>query len=434
MQWTEDDGAHAAALALLDSRNAARVAHPGGTLLAHLQRTAHRLESWGAAPPLVAAGLCHAAYGTQGFAGALFTLTERELLRARIGDEAEAIVYAYCAWDRAHSLPTRGELRDRFSGEHWVPAEHLRRQLAELIAANELDVAEHAALSQRELVEIGELLISCEPQLSLAAHAALRSAPFLRALRPAPANDADAARSDGEIAHRDLGQHGERVVFWHGGATPELTWARQHTLSAELRLRIPWRRGFAPSAASARQDWEQDARDLLRVMPGRVHVVGHSIGALSALVAAAWAPERFASLTLIEPPLSSVAADDPEVQQLVTLARAFVRGAPEARAAFLAIAALPLDHPQTARIERAARGLRDPSEAAPALAQLRDSRLPIAVVSGVHYRGIETMCDALSAELAAQRWRLPGAGHAVQRVPEFNVRLRELIAAVPLLS
>ena len=145
---------------------------------------------------------------------------------------------------------------------------------------------------------------------------------------------AQAPRGDRQIAYQELGTQGPRAVLWHGGATPELTWSRQKTLASELQMRIPWRRGYAPSAASARQDWEVDARDLLRVAPVRAHAVAHSIGALSALVAAATAPERFASLILIEPPLSSIAADDPDVRRVADLARAFLRGDAQARNEF----------------------------------------------------------------------------------------------------
>ena len=66
-----DFQAYAHAMACLAERGAAQVAHPGGNLLEHLARTAARLQSWGAAPELVAAGACHAAYGTAGFPSAL---------------------------------------------------------------------------------------------------------------------------------------------------------------------------------------------------------------------------------------------------------------------------------------------------------------------------------------------------------------------------
>lgn len=131
--------------ALLRLRGAAEVAHPGGRLLPHLERTAQRLERWGARVELVRAGLCHAAYGTHGFPHPLFELSERELLRAPLGEHAECIVYAYCAYDREAGGLDTGYIRDRFTGECWMPRASMRRDLAELSAANELDIARTGA-------------------------------------------------------------------------------------------------------------------------------------------------------------------------------------------------------------------------------------------------------------------------------------------------
>lgn len=164
-------------------------------------------------------------------------------------------------------------------------------------------------------------------------------------------------------------------------------------------------------------------------MPDRAHVVAHSYGGVSALIAATIAPHRFGSLVVLEAPIASVAEHDPEVQQLSALARAFARGAPTARAAFLALATLPDDHPETSRIELLARDLRDPCEARPELEPLRSSGLPIAIGSGAHNSAIERLCDALSRELAAERWVLPGAGHAVARQVDFNNRLSAFVSA-----
>lgn len=408
--------AFAHALQCLAERGAAEIAHPGGTLLEHVQRMAARLQSWGAAPELVAAGACHAAYGTAGFPTALVALSERAWLRERIGEHAEAIVYAYCADDRSALR------RDRFTGESLCLPAWLRRALAELTAANELDVAEHVDPEAMRR-DIGTSFRSLGAWLSPAAWADVTAAPCCQGLHAAHSGDA-------ELAWRVLGAHGANVVLWHGGAPPELTWARQVELQSTLRLRIPWRRDCPPSVAASRRDFEVDARDLLRIMSGRCHVVAHSIGALSALLAAACAPRRFASLVLIEPPVAWLLPDDPEVQRLVALAQSYLRGDPAARTHFLNMAALPLDHPETARIERAASKLRSPHEASAQLHDLRLARVPTVVVSGEHLTGIERQCDALAAELGAQRWRLQGAGHAVQRHPDFNPRLLAFLAAL----
>ncbi|MEV6676941.1 DUF6817 domain-containing protein [Streptomyces erythrochromogenes] len=133
------------AVAWLRELGARDVTHPGGTLLAHLERVQGLLASWGARPALQRAGLCHAFYGTDGYPTALLPLTRRADLAEVIGEEAESIVYLYAACDRAASYPTldRAEaaFRDRFTGRvHSLP-ERSRRDLAGLSAANELDLA-----------------------------------------------------------------------------------------------------------------------------------------------------------------------------------------------------------------------------------------------------------------------------------------------------
>lgn len=135
----------AEAVALLRALGAEGMEHPGGTLLAHLRRVQGRLAAWGARPALQLAGLCHACYGTDGFATALLSLERRDELAAAIGSEAEAIVYFYASCDRAASYPAFADaeaaFRDRFTGRTFTPSPSLRRDFAELSAANELDIA-----------------------------------------------------------------------------------------------------------------------------------------------------------------------------------------------------------------------------------------------------------------------------------------------------
>ncbi|MFD9893043.1 DUF6817 domain-containing protein [Amycolatopsis sp. NPDC059027] len=132
-----------AAIALLERYGAAEIEHPGGTLLAHLLRVEERLARWEARPALRLAGLCHAAYGTDGFPTALMPLGRRAELAEAVGAEAEALVYLYGACDRSASYPRLAEgapMTDRFSAEEFVPTKEQRRDFAELTAANELDL------------------------------------------------------------------------------------------------------------------------------------------------------------------------------------------------------------------------------------------------------------------------------------------------------
>jgi hypothetical protein len=71
---------------LLRGLGAEEMAHPGGTLLAHLRRVEAKLGSWGASIPVRWAGLCHAVYGTDGFQGAtLLAPGDRKPVVAAIG-------------------------------------------------------------------------------------------------------------------------------------------------------------------------------------------------------------------------------------------------------------------------------------------------------------------------------------------------------------
>ncbi|MFF7975674.1 DUF6817 domain-containing protein [Streptomyces sp. NPDC007905] len=133
------------AVTLLRELGAESIAHPGGTLLAHLQRVQALLATWKARPALQLAGLCHAFYGTDGFPTALLPLDRRKDLAAVIGAEAEALVYLYASCDRQATYPALNQadaaFRDRFTGRSRIPEPQTRRDFAELSAANELDLA-----------------------------------------------------------------------------------------------------------------------------------------------------------------------------------------------------------------------------------------------------------------------------------------------------
>ncbi|GEC07865.1 hypothetical protein SSP24_55200 [Streptomyces spinoverrucosus] len=174
------------AIALLRELGAAKIAHPGGTLLAHLQRVQEQLAVWGARPALQLAGLCHAFYGTDGFPTALMSLERRAELAAAIGAEAEAIVYLYASCDRKATYPSLADadasFRDRFTGRARNPEPQHRRDFAELSAANELDLARiDPSFSEKWGAELLALFTRFRPLLSQpawsACHAVLASDP-----------------------------------------------------------------------------------------------------------------------------------------------------------------------------------------------------------------------------------------------------------------
>ena len=135
----------ARALRFLEDRGAATIAHPGGTLLAHLVRTEERLARWGTDPDVCSAGLCHAAYGTDGFPTALIGHADRATLVEIVGARAESIVYLYGSCDRSvlHGqvgVSDRPELRDRFTGETRTLCAAEVDAFVTLTVANELDI------------------------------------------------------------------------------------------------------------------------------------------------------------------------------------------------------------------------------------------------------------------------------------------------------
>ena len=134
------------ALQFLRDRHADSIDHLNGVLLDHLKRTERLLLTWGATDALAIAGLCHAAYGTDGFAPILLSPDERAVLAAVVGSDVEAVVYFYASCDRGFLYPQIGAgqstaFRDRFTGDVFSPSKVQLQAFADLTLANEADVA-----------------------------------------------------------------------------------------------------------------------------------------------------------------------------------------------------------------------------------------------------------------------------------------------------
>lgn len=132
----------------LCSREAERLAHPGGNLYEHLCRVSMLLSDWGADETVQIAGLCHACYGTDGFDQAMVDVMDRRTLVDLIGQAAEELVYLYCSCDRAVVYPLLASngpvvFRDRFTGRLHTPSQPEVRAFLEITAANELDALAH---------------------------------------------------------------------------------------------------------------------------------------------------------------------------------------------------------------------------------------------------------------------------------------------------
>ncbi|MEV6279859.1 alpha/beta hydrolase [Nocardia sp. NPDC051832] len=149
-RWLATDEIVQRAFDLQQALGAEHLDHPGGTLLAHLHRVHALTRDWNASPRTRLAAICHATYGTDGFAHPLLTRTDRNRLQHLIGPDAEALVYLYGACDRTRTYRGLGQdplpVFDRRTGtSRTIQAAELH-DFAVLTIANELDVARHATL------------------------------------------------------------------------------------------------------------------------------------------------------------------------------------------------------------------------------------------------------------------------------------------------
>jgi Domain of unknown function (DUF6817)/2OG-Fe(II) oxygenase superfamily len=87
-------------LRFLRSAGAHETHHSGKDLLKHLTNTYRILRRWGCPEYLCVAGLFHSVYGTEAFRHAMFGLRQRQLIRDRIGPDAEHAAYLYCVATR----------------------------------------------------------------------------------------------------------------------------------------------------------------------------------------------------------------------------------------------------------------------------------------------------------------------------------------------
>ncbi len=176
-----------------------------------------------------------------------------------------------------------------------------------------------------------------------------------------------------EVWADDRADPGSTAVFVHGSQTwgsDEIAgFAAQRPLAARLRLIIIDRRGYGqspdPGGDDRRSDYEADADDVVGVLGAGAHLVGHSYGAVVALLAAARRPDLVRSLTLIEPVAYAMAAEDPVVAMALARQQATVASMPAdlSPAHFLqasyATVGLPVPDATPQRLRAAATAMRE---------------------------------------------------------------------------
>lgn len=235
-----------------------------------------------------------------------------------------------------------------------------------------------------------------------------------------------------------LGTGGSTIVLLHGSMAPGWeSWSAQRELARHFRLVVPHRIGYPPNPPQTVIDFEDEAPKVAELIQPGWHLIGHSYGAVVALLAAAVAGERLASLTVIEPPVFNVARGHPAADHAIAeLAPIFEHPNQSVRDFTVRFVAAvggsePLPDPLPAELEasaRAAMAERRPWEASIPFDALRGANLPVLVVSGGHSPAFDAVCDVLERELHADRAVIPGAGHGVQWTGDpFNQRVREFI-------
>lgn len=244
---------------------------------------------------------------------------------------------------------------------------------------------------------------------------------------------------------------GDRVVCVHGS----LSWGTfafraQRPLSTSYSLVLPDRRGYGASPATGPADFSVDAGDVAPLLRDGAHLVGHSYGAVVALLVAARRPDAVRTLTAVEPAALSVARGDAAVEELIAaLADVHAAGSSLGAAEFVvrfleAFGYKPgVDMPESPRLNQ--RGIRaasatmterPPWEAEIPLDALASADCPTLIVSGrwdnlaageraLGCRASRAVCDTLTRSLGARRVVIDRWAHGCQYSGEpFNAALR----------
>ena len=149
-----------------------RVAHRNGTLLKHLQGVWTLLRDWHNPEAVCLAGLYHSVYSTGGFEQQLIPLDKRHEITAKIGNEAERLVYLFGACHRPLTHPRIGvetplHFHDRFNEQDYLLKDEEWRAICEIMLANELDLGRYdPAFYTKHLMHYKDLFARFEPWLS----------------------------------------------------------------------------------------------------------------------------------------------------------------------------------------------------------------------------------------------------------------------------
>lgn len=243
---------------------------------------------------------------------------------------------------------------------------------------------------------------------------------------------------------------GEPVVCVHGS----LSWGtfafrEQRPLASSHSLVLPDRRGYGASPVTGPSDFSVDADDIAALLGDGAHLVGHSYGAVVALLAAARRPDAVRTLTAVEPAALSAARGDAAVEELIaTLGDVHTAASSLSPAEFVLrfleafgyrrgvdMPERPKLNPEGIRAATTTMTERPPWEAEIPLDALARAGCPTLIVSGrwdnlaageqaLGRRAFGAVCDTLTRSLDARRVIIDGWAHGCQYSGEpFNSAL-----------
>lgn len=233
------------------------------------------------------------------------------------------------------------------------------------------------------------------------------------------------------LAAERWGKSGPPIVMVHGSLSSAATaFGEQKVLADRFRIIAPYRRGYQPSPPTARIDPDRDAADVAELLGDGAHLLGTSMGGVVAMRAAALAPDKVWSLTVVEPPALPNGSGRPAAARLAVALRDYWAATADSDpatfvAGFLRVlnVDLPLPSPLPPPLLEAARNLMTerPWETGVPVETLARTSFPKLVVTGGGTPGFEDVADALADGLSAKRVLFPGSPHAVQRIGQrFN--------------
>jgi pimeloyl-ACP methyl ester carboxylesterase len=218
--------------------------------------------------------------------------------------------------------------------------------------------------------------------------------------------------------------NGPLVLLVHGSIVDgRRTWRHQRELGDDWTVLIANRPGFAGSPPLERGDFEVEAPLFAELLGDGAHLIGHSYGAVIALLAAAARPDAVRSLIVSEPGLLRLAAGEPVADAMIENGELMYRsGGAVAPAEFLrhfragvhSTHETPDELPDW--LERGARMAareRMPWEAEVPFETLAAAPFPKLVISGGHSPVFESVCDVVADRIGGERELLSGRGHTI---------------------